>query len=97
MGIITAFITEKCLLDYDTAKSNAQDERRTPLAAQVESRTLLAAFCVSRDLSCFRDSQRPDVRTLGRFGTISAEDQSNEKTSVRENTYVRNGPVEYAH
>ena len=48
-------------------------------------------------LSCFRDSQRPDVRTLVKFGTIRTEDQSNEKTSVRENTYVRNGTVEYAH
>ena len=66
------------------AKSNAQDERRTPLAAQVESRTPLAAFCVLRDLSCFRNSQRPDVRTLGRFGTICAEDQSNEKKRAYE-------------
>ena len=56
-----------------------QDERRTPLAAQVEFRTLLAAVCVSRDLSGFRNSQRPDVCTLGRFGTIRAEGQSNEK------------------
>ena len=35
--------------------------------------------------------------TLGRFGTIRVGDQSNNKTSLRENTYVRNGPVEYAH
>ena len=70
------------------ALSNAQDERRTPLAAQVESRTPLAAFCVSRDLSCFHNSQRPNVRTLGRFGAIRAEDQSNEKTE-RTRDYLR--------
>ena len=39
------------------AISNAQDESRTPLADQGKSRTLLAAFCVSRHLSCFRDSK----------------------------------------
>ena len=87
LGIIKVFITEKVFLRLRymlnrTLKTNL--EPRWPLKSNLELRW--PPF-VSRDLSCLRDSQRPDVRTLGRFGTIRAEDQSNEKKkSVRENT-----------